>query len=58
MSSHLALPRVGHLNQVRHVFGYLRKCHNTELSFDPSDPMVDESALERREWASSELGIC
>ena len=56
MSSHLALPRVGHLNQVYHIFGYLRKYHNTELVFDPSDPMVDESAFERRDWASSEFG--
>ena len=33
VSSHLVLPRVGHLNQVCHVFGYLRKHHNTELVF-------------------------
>ena len=56
MSSHLALPREGHLNQVYHIFGYLKKYHNTELVFDPSDPVVDESAFERRDWASSEFG--
>ena len=43
MSSHLALPRVGHFNQVWHVFSYLRKHDNTELVFDPSDPIVDET---------------
>ena len=42
MSSHLVLPRVGHLNQVHRVFGYLKKYHNTELVFDPSDFIVDE----------------
>ena len=49
MSSHLALPRVGRLNQIHHVFGYLKKHHNSELVFDPSDPMVDESSFERNE---------
>ena len=53
---HLVIPRVGNLNHVYHVFGYLRKHHNTELVFNPSDPMVDESAFERRDWASSEFG--
>ena len=56
MSSHLALPRVGHINQVCHVFGYLRKHHNTELAFDPRDPMVDASEFNRKDWASSEIG--
>ena len=28
MSSHLALPREGHLEQVLHIFAYLKKYHN------------------------------
>ena len=36
MSSHLALPREGHLSQVFHVFAYLKKHHNYALVFDPS----------------------
>ena len=56
MPSYLALPRVGHLNQAYHIFGYLRKHHNTKLVFDPSDHMVDESAFDKRDWASSEFG--
>ena len=43
MSSHLALPREGHLEQLFHIFAYLKKYHNTELVYDPSDPMIDES---------------
>ena len=43
MSSHLALPREGHLEQVLHIFAYLKKYHNTELVYDPSDPVVDEN---------------
>ena len=37
MSSHLAMPRKGHLDQVLHIFTYLRKYHNTEVVYDPSD---------------------
>ena len=32
MSSHLAMPRKGHLYQVLHIFAYLCKYHNTELA--------------------------
>lgn len=56
MSSHLAMPRKGHLEQVLHIFSYLRKYHNTEMVFDPSDPVVDEAAFERQDWTSTEFG--
>ena len=56
MSSHLALPREGHLQQVLQMFAYLKKYHNTEMVFDPSDPVVDESSFEKRDWTSSEFG--
>ena len=56
MSSHLALPRKGHMEQVMQIFGYLRKYHNAELVFDPSDPMINEQDFERKDWASSEFG--
>ena len=55
MSSHLALPREGHLEQVLHIFAYLKKCHNTELVYDPRDAVVDENDFERRNWTSSEF---
>ena len=56
MSSHLELPREGHLEQVLHIFAYLKKYHNTELVYDPGDPVVDENDFKRRNWASSEFG--
>ena len=56
MSSHLAMPRKGHLDQVRHIFAYLRKYHNTELVYDLSDPVVEQDVFKRRDWASSEFG--
>ena len=56
MSSHLALPREGHLEQVLHIFAHLKKYHKPELVYDPSDPVVDENDFEKRDWASSESG--
>ncbi len=56
LSSCLALPREGHLEQVLHVFSYLKKYHNAELVYDPSDPVIDETKFEAKDWASSEFG--
>jgi hypothetical protein len=54
--SHLALLREGHLNQVFHIFAYLKKYHNTELVYDLSDPCVDEPDFELQDWTSSGFG--
>ena len=56
MSSHLALPREGHMKQILHMFAYLKKHHNAEVILDPSDPVIDENEFESRDWASSEFG--
>ena len=56
MSSCLALPREGNMEQVLHIFAHLKKYHNAELVYDPSDPVIDESKFEAKDWASSEFG--
>eukprot|EP00957_Ditylum_brightwellii_P088338 6728766-Ditylum_brightwellii.AAC.1 len=56
MSSHLAIPREGHMAEGLRIFAYLRKHHNIELVFDPSDPVVHELAFEQRDWTTSEFG--
>eukprot|EP00957_Ditylum_brightwellii_P000204 16202-Ditylum_brightwellii.AAC.1 len=56
MSSHLAMPREGHLAEVFRIFAHLRKYHNTKLVFDPSNFVVDELTFEQRDWTSSEFG--
>jgi hypothetical protein len=56
LSSYLALPRKGHLYQLFQVFAYLKKYHNTEMVYDPSDPCIDESTFELKDWTSSEFG--
>ena len=57
MASHMALPREGHLSQLFHMFAYLRKCHNSELVFDPSDRDIDHNEFTHQKWDSSEYGI-
>ena len=56
MSSLLALPRQGHLEQVLHIFSEPKKYHNAELIYDLSDPIIDESMSEAKDWVSSEFG--
>ena len=56
LSSHLALPRVGHLEEVYHIFAYLKRNHNTEMVFDPSDTVIDETKFPRGDWSSTEFG--
>ena len=56
MSSHMAMPREGHLTQLLSIFAYLDKFHNTELVYDPSDPVIDKSKFQKDDWTSSEFG--
>ena len=58
LSSHLVLPQERHLKQVYHMFSYLKKYHNSELVFNPSDPIIDESKFEKKDWTSNEFGHC
>ena len=56
MSSHLALPRKGHLEALFHMFAYLKKHHNSEMVFDPSEPDVDTNEFPREDWSLSIYG--
>ena len=56
MSSQLAMPREGHLEQLLNIFAHLRSHHNAEQVYDPSDPVIDEARFEKLDWASSECG--
>jgi hypothetical protein len=53
LSSCLALPREGHLEQLFHIFAYLKGKHNTEMIFDPSIPDIDENLFPQEDWSSS-----
>ena len=56
MSSHVALPCVGHLQNLLRIFGYLKKHHNAELVYDPSQPSLDQAGFKAKDWTSSEFG--
>ena len=46
LSSHLALPREGHFQELIHIFAYLKKHMNSEMVFDPSDTDIDMDSFQ------------
>ena len=50
LSHHLALPREGHLEQVFHIFGYLKQHPKRKIAFDPEHPVVDERRFKEYDW--------
>jgi hypothetical protein len=50
LSSHLALPRKGHLEQVYHMFGYLKVAPRRRLYLDPDYPIISEDRFVDYEW--------
>ena len=51
MASMMAMPREGHLDQLFHMFGYLKIKHNAEMVFDPSEPDIDYSVFPAQDWS-------
>jgi hypothetical protein len=50
LSSHLCQPRLGHLEQVFHIFAYL-KCHeNSNLVFDPNYVAWESEPFAKQDW--------
>ena len=45
MSSYLAMPREGHLQQVIHIFAYLKRFHNSRINMDLTYPDLDKNDL-------------
>ena len=52
LSQHLALPRVGHLEVVYHVFAYLQKYPKSSIIFDPTDPVPVTPTSAKPDWSS------
>ena len=42
MSTHLALPRGGHLEQLFYVFGHFKEKPKQKISIDPDHPFIDD----------------
>ncbi|EJK43689.1 hypothetical protein THAOC_37840 [Thalassiosira oceanica] len=57
LSSHLALPREGHLEQVLHtILAYLGKHHNAALVFDPTEWTPTDGDFPKQDWNFSIYG--
>jgi hypothetical protein len=56
MSSHLALPREGHLKEIYHIFAYLKAHSNTKTVFNPTPPIIDMTLFECQDWSFSAYG--
>ena len=52
MSSFVAMPREGHIQQVLHIFAYLKIHHNARIVFDLSYPEIDDGLFEKHDWSS------
>ena len=53
MASFLAMSREGHLENVFHMFAYLKIKHNSRMVFDPSYPEIDLSSFMECDWKNS-----
>ena len=50
LSLHLALRRQGHLEEVLHIFAYLKSHTNSEMVFDPSRVEFDKTLFLKKDW--------
>jgi hypothetical protein len=50
LSRFQACPREGHLDQMFHVFAYLKKYNRSALVFDWTEPHLDESQFKECDW--------
>ena len=48
LSSHLVLPREGHMKELLHIFAYLKKHLNSEMVFNQSEPDIDMKSSQRQ----------
>ena len=50
MSAHLELPRIGHLEQVIHMSGYLKMHPKRKIEFGAAHPIIDERRFNNYDW--------
>ena len=50
MASCVALPRVGHLEQVLHIFIFLENHHNSRMVFDATPPKIGNDSIICESW--------
>ena len=50
ISAHLALPRIGHIEKVIHVFWYLKLHPKRKIAFYAAHPSIDERRFKKYDW--------
>lgn len=50
LSSHLAAPREGHLEQAVHMIAYLQKHPKKTIAFNPRHPKISKSRFVQHNW--------
>ncbi len=50
LSIYLTMPRIGHLDQALHIFGYLKIHPKRKLAFDTAHPAINENRFEQCDW--------
>ena len=56
ISYHVTFPGQGNLDQVLHIFGYLKKHHSSEMVLDPTEPDINMSHFEKQDWSQTIYG--
>jgi Reverse transcriptase (RNA-dependent DNA polymerase) len=56
-SHFLAAPHIGHLEQLFHIFAYLKRYDRSKLVFDDTRPVIDESRFVRADWSQYYPGV-
>ena len=51
LSSHVALPKEGHLEAAMHVIAHVCQKYNSRLVYDPSYPEIDCSVFKECDWS-------
>jgi hypothetical protein len=50
MSTHMAIPREGHLQQLYRIFGYMKAHPKRKIAFDSQHPMINERMFKKCDW--------
>jgi hypothetical protein len=58
LSRYLAAPREGHLQQVFHIFGYLKAHNKSTLVFDDTEPLFEPTRFRECDWGEFYPGAC
>ena len=57
LSTYMAMPRIGHLNMLYRMFGYLKLYHKRKLAFDPMHPRISERMFKQHDWHDFYRGV-